>query len=164
MKGAVQPEDARDFRDMLGNFATGVVVVTGLHDDNPVGFSVNSFTSVSLEPPLVLFCIARESTTWPKIRASGVFAVNVLTEQQEDLCRTFASPGLERFDGVAWSQAPSGSPILDEALAWLDCTTDAVHPGGDHEIVLGRVAAMGLPDATRQPLIFYRGSYHRLYP
>lgn len=153
--------DEVEFRGVLGHFATGVTVVTGLSAGRPVGLAANAFSSVSLDPPLVLVCIATTSRTWPLIRRSGVFAVNVLAEGQEEVCRRFGTPGRDRFDGTPWVRAPSGSPVLPEALAYVDCRIDAEHPAGDHVVVIGRVVGLGLLAGGR-PLVFWRGGYGRL--
>ena len=138
-------------------------MVTCLSGSQPLGLSVNSFTSVSLEPPLVAFCVARSSATWPSLRAAGMFCVNVLAEDQEALSRTFAAPGLDRFMGVGWRPAPSGAPILAGVLAWIDCTVEAEYEAGDHLIVVGRVRELALAHEGR-PLVFYRGGYGRFEP
>lgn len=131
--------------------------------DRPVGLAVNSFTSVSLRPPLVAFCVSRASSTWPQLRTTGAFCVNVLAEDQEALSRTFATHGLDRFKGLGWRPAPSGAPVLAGILAWVDCAVDAEYEAGDHLIVLGRVLDLGL-DHEGRPLVFYRGGYGRFEP
>lgn len=155
--------DQARFRTVLGHFATGVTVVASMNHDQPVGLSVNSFTSVSLDPPLVAFCVARESTTWPKIRGAGSFCVSVLSEDQEDLSRVFATRGADKFAGVGWDRAPSGAPYLLGSLAWIDCALDAEHDGGDHFIVVGRARRLEVIGDGR-PLIFYRGGYGHFEP
>jgi 3-hydroxy-9,10-secoandrosta-1,3,5(10)-triene-9,17-dione monooxygenase reductase component len=137
-----------------------VTVVTGLSGDDPGGLAVNSFTSVSLVPALVAFCVARESMTWSRLRPGGRFCVNMLAADQEALSRAFAARGPDRFEGVGWRAAPSGSPILEGVLAWIDCTVDAEHDAGDHRIVVGRVTALDV-DHEGRPLVFYRGGYGR---
>ncbi|MBW3611220.1 MAG: flavin reductase family protein [Actinomycetota bacterium] len=154
---------AAEFRLVLGHFPTGVVVVTAGGPSAPVGLSVNSFTSVSLDPPLVAFCADRRSRSWAGIRSAGAFCVNVLGQDQEALSRVFAMRGADRFEGVGWSPAPSGAPLLDGVLAWVDCTIDAVHDGGDHEICVGLVQAHGV-EREDGPLVFYRGGYGRFEP
>lgn len=149
------------FRQVLGTFATGVAVVTAALGGHPQGMAVNSFTAVSLDPPLVGFCAARTSSTWPLIRASAGFAVNILTHEQEQVCRTFAGRGADRFAGLEWTAAPSGEPLLTGALAHIVCRRYAVHEAGDHEFVLGRVVDLQQDDAG-QPLLFFRGRYARL--
>lgn len=150
-------------RQVLGRFATGVVVVTASGGAAPVGLSVNSFASVSLDPPLVAFCADRRSGSWAGIRRAGAFCVNVLGEDQEAVSRLFATRGAQKFEGVGWSPAPSGSPRLDGVLAWLDCRIEAVHDGGDHEICVGRVGELGA-ERDDGPLVFYRGGYGRFEP
>lgn len=131
--------------------------------DRPIGLAVNSFTSVSLRPPLIAFCVSRTSTTWPQLRTTGAFCVNVLGEDQEALSRTFATKGLDRFKGLGWRPAPSGAPVLVGILAWVDCVVDAEYEAGDHLLVVGRVLDLGL-DHEGRPLVFYRGGYGRFEP
>ena len=140
-----------------------MTVVTAISGGQPVGLAVNSFTSVSLEPALVSFCVATSSTTWPKVRTTGAFCVNVLAEHQEALSRAFATRGPDRFMGVGWRPAPSGAPVLTDVLAWIDCTVEAEHEAGDHVIVIGRVRELELGHEGR-PLVFYRGGYGRFEP
>lgn len=148
-------------RAVLGQFCSGVVVVTAAAADGPVGFTCQSFASLSLEPPLVAFFASHGSTTWPRIREVGRFCVNVLASDHVDLSTRFAVSGGDKFAGVRWSTAPSGAPVLEGVCAWVDCTLDAEHPGGDHDIVIGRVDALeATPDAP--PLLFYRGTYRLL--
>jgi 3-hydroxy-9,10-secoandrosta-1,3,5(10)-triene-9,17-dione monooxygenase reductase component len=153
------PEGA-SFRSVLGHFATGITVITAMDGDEPVGIAANSFTSVSLEPPLVLFCAAKSSSTWPRIRNAGHFMVNVLDEHQEPISQLFAKKGADRFGQIGWRRTERG-PILDDVHAFLDCTIEAEHDAGDHVIVVGRVHQLGL-DAKAGPLLFYQGRYGRL--
>ncbi|MXM68088.1 flavin reductase [Streptomyces sp. HUCO-GS316] len=157
------PVDQREFRRVLGNFATGVTVVTAPAadgEDSPAGFACQSFSSLSLDPPLVAFMVGRTSTTWPRIARSGVCCINVLSAGQGELCRAFAVSGADKFAGVAYDAAPvSGSPRLADTLAWIDCTIHAVHTGGDHLIVVGRVNALGTGDEDTAPLLFHRGRF-----
>ena len=120
----------------------------------------NSFTSVSLDPPLVLFCAAKSSTTWPRIQAAGKWAANILGEDDEEVCRLFAQKGADRFAAHDVPAGRSGAPILDRALAFVDCVTDAEHDAGDHVIVVGRVLELGY-QSEGKPLLFYRGGYGR---
>jgi 3-hydroxy-9,10-secoandrosta-1,3,5(10)-triene-9,17-dione monooxygenase reductase component len=152
--------DAASFRSVLGHFATGITVITAMDGGEPVGIAANSFTSVSLEPPLVLFCAAKTSSTWPRIRNAGHFMVNVLDEHQEHISRLFAEKGADRFSQIGW-RADERGPILDDVHAYLDCTIEAIHEAGDHEIVVGRVHRLGLT-ADAGPLLFYQGRYGRL--
>ncbi len=155
--------DSARFRTILGHFATGVTVVTGHGPDGPSGMAANSFTSVSLDPPLVAFCAAYSSSTWPLIQAGGHYCVNVLSDKQEDVCRRFAAKDTDRFLGVGWKPAESGCPILDDVLAWIDCAIEAEHAAGDHVIVVGRAIGMDVA-ADGRPLLFYRGGYGNLEP
>jgi 3-hydroxy-9,10-secoandrosta-1,3,5(10)-triene-9,17-dione monooxygenase reductase component len=156
--------DEARFRQVLGHFCSGVTVITGTDGGAPVGLTVQSFTSLSLDPPLVIFCPARSSTSWERMRAAGVFCVNVLDEGQEAVCRAFASRGEDKFTGIGWSPAAgTGSPVLADVLAWVDCRVEHEHDGGDHSIVVGRVVDLGLgPDG--RPLLFYRGGFGRFEP
>ncbi|WP_411085368.1 flavin reductase family protein [Streptomyces sp. 061-3] len=158
------PVDPAEFRRVLGHFATGVTVVTA-HDpddpDGPAGFACQSFASLSLDPPLVTFMVARTSTTWPRIARAGAFCVNILGAEQGALCRGFAVSGADKFAGVTYGAAPAtGSPLLASVPAWVDCRIQAVHTGGDHLIVVGRVEALGAADGVG-PLLFHRGAFGR---
>lgn len=151
-----------EFRRVLGHFASGVTVVTARDADGPTGFACQSFASLSLDPPLVSFMVARTSTTWPRIARAGVFCVNVLGAEQSALGRGFAVSGSDKFAGVAYGDAPAtGSPLLDSVPAWIDCRIHAVHTGGDHLIVVGRVEALGAEEEG-EPLLFHRGAFGRL--
>jgi flavin reductase (DIM6/NTAB) family NADH-FMN oxidoreductase RutF len=150
--------DELSFRDVLGNFATGVTIVTATIDGEQVGMSANSFTSVSLDPPLVAFCAAHTSTTYPRIREAGHFCVNVLAEEQADVARLFSLRGVDRFQAISWRPSPTGAAIIDGALAWVDCEIHAEHDAGDHVIVVGRVVACEA-FAMRHPLLFFRGGF-----
>lgn len=151
--------DAAEFRNVLGHFASGVTIVTATDGTTPVGFACQSFSSLSLDPPLVAFFVAKTSTTWPRIEKAGRFAVNILAEDQEDLCRGFAVSGADKFAGVAWAAEPGGPPILDGVLAWIDCTLENTVPGGDHLIVIGRVRDLAADGGDRGPLLFHRGAF-----
>ncbi|WP_394298730.1 flavin reductase family protein [Streptomyces rimosus] len=176
------PLDPADFRAVLGHFASGVTIITapaprtagaetgaetgagGTTAPGPAGFACQSFASLSLDPPLVTFMVARTSTTWPRIARAGVFCINILGAGQEALCRAFAVSGADKFAGVPYTPAPvTGSPRLTGAMAWIDCAIQAVHTGGDHLIVVGRVAALGTdPEAAQAgPLLFHRGTFGR---
>ncbi|MFI9024317.1 flavin reductase family protein [Streptomyces sp. NPDC053560] len=149
-----------EFRQVLGHFCSGLTIVAGMSGGAPVGFTCQSFSSLSLEPPLVTFSVGRTSTSWPPIRDSGAFCVSILAAPQEALCRAFAVSGADKFAGVAWRPAPAtGSPTIDGALAWVDCGIEAVHPGGDHLIVVGRVRALKAAGVDADPLLFYRAAF-----
>jgi 3-hydroxy-9,10-secoandrosta-1,3,5(10)-triene-9,17-dione monooxygenase reductase component len=154
---APQVEAAR-MREVLGHFASGVVVVTAVTAQGPVGFTCQSFSSLSLDPPLVSFSPARTSSTWPRIREVGSFCVNVLAAEHEELSGAFARSGSDKYAGVEWSPAPSGAPILQGVAAWIDCVLAHEYPGGDHTIVVGRVHDLGADEAC-SPLLFHRGGY-----
>ena len=152
--------DAARYRQVLGHFATGVTVVTTTSGGEPAGLAVNSFTSVSLSPPLIAFCVARTSATWARIQAAGAFCVNVLAEDQEDVCRVFAAKGGDKFSGIGYHPSATGSPRLNDVLAWVDCEIDAVHDAGDHEVCIGRVKELEV-ERREGPLLFFRGGYGR---
>ncbi|MFD6972903.1 flavin reductase family protein [Streptomyces sp. NPDC059979] len=158
------PVSPAEFRSVLGNFASGVTVITappGEDEGGPAGFACQSFASLSLDPPLVTFMVARTSTTWPRIARAGVFCVNILGAEQGALCRSFAVSGADKFAGVSHTPAPvTGSPQLDAVPAWIDCRIQAVHTGGDHLIVVGRVVAMGAA-GEGEPLLFHKGRFGR---
>jgi 3-hydroxy-9,10-secoandrosta-1,3,5(10)-triene-9,17-dione monooxygenase reductase component len=150
---------ARQFRDVLGRFASGVTVVTSTSADQPVGLTCQSFSSVSLDPPLVLFVPARTSRAWPLIQRSGKFCVNFLAADQADLSNRMASRGIDKFAEVKWSPSQAtGSPLLDGVLGYVDCTIHAVHEAGDHFVVIGRVLDLATSDAD-EPLLFFQGDY-----
>ena len=157
-EATMDPEEQARFRQVLGHFPTGVTVVTGDAADGPVGMAVGSFFSISLDPPLVGFCPGKSSGSWPQIEATGSFCVNILAEDQEDVCRVFAMKGDDKFSGVGWSKAGSGAPLLHEVLAWIDCDVDAVHDAGDHYIVVGAVRSLEVAREGK-PLVFFRGGY-----
>jgi 3-hydroxy-9,10-secoandrosta-1,3,5(10)-triene-9,17-dione monooxygenase reductase component len=156
--------DGASFRRILGHYPTGICAITGMQQDRtPAAMIVGSFTSVSLDPPLVAFFPDKGSASWPKIEACGGFCVNVLADDQEALCRILASKDPDKFDGVPHRLSPRGAPILDGALAWIDCSLHAVHEAGDHYIVLGQVHAMDIHHPGT-PLLFHKGSYGRVAP
>lgn len=155
-------EAARRFRDVLGRFCTGVTVVTAMSDGAPVGMTCQSFSSVSLTPPLVMFLPAKTSRAWPLIQRSGAFTVNLLAAGQEDLSNRMATKGIDKFADTDW--APSrvtGSPVLGGTLGHVDCTIHAVHEAGDHVIVIGKVEELVTTEAA-DPLLFFQGRYRSL--
>ena len=161
--GPFESFDEDSFRQVLARFATGVVVVTGSTEDGPAGLTCQSFSSLSLDPPLVLLSTARTSKTWPRIEATGRFAVNVLGDDQREPSERFAVSGGDKFAGVAWRTGALGNPLLDGAIAHLECDVHAVHGGGDHVIVLGRVRALEAPGLEeRAPLVYFRSAYRTL--
>lgn len=153
---------ARSFRDVLGSFASGVTVVTAISAGDPVGMTCQSFSSVSLDPPLVMFIPSKTSRAWPAIQRSGKFCVNLLAEGQIDLSNTMASRGVEKFTGLDWSPAPAtGSPLLSGVLAHVDCSLHQVYEAGDHWVVIGRVLHLDCHEdaLSSEALLFYRGKY-----
>jgi 3-hydroxy-9,10-secoandrosta-1,3,5(10)-triene-9,17-dione monooxygenase reductase component len=150
------------FRATVGHFASGVVIVTGTAAGVPTGLTCQSFFSLSLDPPLIAIAVGKSSASWPAIAASGAFCVNVLPEDQAELCRAFSRSGTDKFAGVAWTPAPTGSPRLDNALAWIDCRIEAIHPAGDHHLVIGSVADLAAGDGN--PLLYFRGRFSTLGP
>jgi flavin reductase (DIM6/NTAB) family NADH-FMN oxidoreductase RutF len=157
---ATETVDPRAFRDVMGVFATGVAVITTEADGEPQGMTVNSLTSLSLDPPLLLVCLTRESRTGAAVTARGAFVVNLLGRRQRHLSDRFARPGEEHFANLATAITADGLPALADCPGRIECTVDTVHPGGDHIIVVGRVRACRATSAS--PLLFYRGRYHRL--
>ncbi|MGP4029189.1 flavin reductase family protein [Actinomadura sp. 3N407] len=155
--------DPTEFRRVLGHFATGVAAVTGIDVDGPAGLLVNSFTSVSLDPPLVAFCVGRDSVSWPRLNAGRRLCVCFLAADQRDLARRLAVSGAAKFHGVSWSPSPSGLPVVDGVLAWLECAVEAEYTAGDHVIVVSRVNLLSWPDdkARAGPLVFYRSGFGR---
>jgi 3-hydroxy-9,10-secoandrosta-1,3,5(10)-triene-9,17-dione monooxygenase reductase component len=149
--------DQARFREVLGHFATGVTVVTATEEGSPVGFTCQAFTSLSLEPPLVALAPAKSSTSWPRISAAGAFCVNILSDHQEALARTFAVSGADKFSGVPWHLGSAGTPVLEGTLAWVECRLEAIYEAGDHELVVGRVLDLGVGEGA--PLVFYRGGF-----
>jgi len=157
--------DPRNFRQVLGQFCTGITVITTTVDGAPIGFACQSFAALSLEPPLVLFCPTKVSRSWQAIEATGTFCVNVLAERQRDTCIRFGSREPDKFAGVDWHPSPLGSPILDGSLAHIDCTVHTVHDGGDHFVVIGRVRSLSeSTTVVPPPLLFYRGEYTGIEP
>lgn len=153
--------DPAHFRETLGHYPTGVAVITAIDSDGqPVGMVVGSFTSVSLDPPMVAYLPTRDSRSYARLRTSRNFCVNVLAADQRELCARFAARGEDKFAGVGWTPAPSGSPILDGAVTWIDCEVADELAGGDHYIVLGRVRALDIARRTL-PLLFFQGGYGR---
>lgn len=153
--------DGARFRQVLGRLPTGVTVVAALDGPNPVGMTVGSCTSVSLDPPQVLFCAAQESATWQAIRDVGRCCVNVLADDQETLARTFAARGDDKFAGIGWSASPGGSPLLDGVLASIDLELEHIVPSGDHDIAIGGVIHLEV-HRDAGPLVFFRGGFSGL--
>src|ERR1700741_5656907 len=145
LAGSSTPVTPAWYREVLGQYPTGVAVVTAIDADQaPVGLAVGTFTSVSLEPPLVGFLPARTSRSWPHIEAAGRFCINILGADQEDVCRIFASKETDKFRDLRWRAAGSGSPIIEGSVAWIDCDLESAHDARDHVMVVGRVGRLAL--------------------
>jgi flavin reductase (DIM6/NTAB) family NADH-FMN oxidoreductase RutF len=152
---------ADDFRKVLSHFASGVTVITTCESDGrPTGLTASAFTSVSLDPPLILVCVAHKSQSYPALLESRRFAVNFLRTGQEDISRRFATSGLDKFNGVPHRISALGLPVLTEALAHVECVTVSQHVEGDHTVFIGRVEDSGTTDGM--PLLYFRGKYDRL--
>lgn len=154
--------DPREFRSALGTFATGVTIVTTMsHDGTPIGLTANSFTSVSLDPPLVLFCLDRKSYSYAHFEKASHFAVNVLAAEQQSVSNHFARPSEDKWRDMTLDLCGVGCPAFKESLAVFECETQRIHDGGDHVIVVGKVLSF---DYKREgaPLLYYRGKYGRL--
>lgn len=154
--------DRSRFRDVLGRFCTGVTVISAVHEGKPVGFACQSFTSLSLEPPLVSVAVAQTSASGHRIERAGAFCATVLRADQAELGRRFGRSGADKFAGVAWRPAAvTGSPGIEGGLAWVDCRIESVLSAGDHRIVVGRVVDLSIPEESEDagPLLFYRGSF-----
>jgi 3-hydroxy-9,10-secoandrosta-1,3,5(10)-triene-9,17-dione monooxygenase reductase component len=150
--------DTSQFKDALSRFATGITIVSGMEDGEPVGFTCQSFLSLSIDPPFVAVAPARTSTSWPRIARAGSFCVNVLGDHQEELCAGFAVSGGSKFDGVNWHPAPiTGAPLIEGSLAWVDCHVELVHDAGDHELIIGKVLDLGTGEGS--PLLFFRSNF-----
>jgi flavin reductase (DIM6/NTAB) family NADH-FMN oxidoreductase RutF len=150
------------FREVMGHFATGVTVVTALEEDQPVGFTCQSFVSLSLDPPMVALAPAKTSTSWPRIARAGYFCVNILGDHQSDLSRVFAVTGGDKFAEVRWRKGVRGAPIIDGVLAFAECELESIHDAGDHELVTGRVVDLGVSEG--RPLVFYRSALGTFAP
>jgi flavin reductase (DIM6/NTAB) family NADH-FMN oxidoreductase RutF len=155
--------DPRTLRDALGCFATGVTVVTCLpKDGDPAGLTVNSFTSVSLDPPLLLVCLAKSALSAGALAEASHFAVNVLQTGQRPASIRFSTRDEDRFGTTPWSRGEGGAPILSDSLGVFECERHALHDGGDHHILIGKVVKASF-DAGLDPLLYFRGSYRRLH-
>jgi len=150
------PETSSDFRTTLGRFATGVTVVTTMTDRGPLGITANSFASVSLDPPLVLWCPAKFSKRYTAFVEASHFSIHVLGTEQEDLSARFARDGFD-FDGANWTTCDNGSPVLRDCIARFECATHASHEGGDHRIIVGRVLQAAWREGA--PMLFHGGAY-----
>lgn len=155
------PIDTQEFRRVLGHFAAGVTIITTVGDDGkPYGLTATAFTSVSLEPPLVLVCVDKRAESHPHFHASRVFAVNFLAADQQELSRRFAVPGGDKFTGITLCPGVTGAPLLAGVLGYLECRTTDICEGGDHTIFIGQVEAADA--CAGEPLVYFRGMYGRI--
>ncbi len=155
--------DSVRFREALGHYASGITVITSRVVGEPVGFTCQSFYSVSMSPPLVSFSVMSTSYSYPQIRRAGRFAVNILSGDQARISNQFARRGEDKWHGIEWQESPLGNPIIAGSLHWLDCDIHAEHTAGDHLIVVGEVRALKLQEAAAtQPLLYFKGQYHSL--
>ena len=152
--------DVAHFKEVLGRYATGVVVITALSPEGPVGFTSQTFGSLSLEPMLISFAATTRSTSWPKIRDIGVIGVNILRDDQESIARAFATSGIDKFANVAWSSGQNGAPLIEGALATLEGRVEVVATYGDHDVVV--VAVDQARAQNGEPLLYYRGGFNVL--
>lgn len=151
------------FREALGHYASGITVVTTHIDGEPIGFTCQSFHSVSMSPPLVSFSVMSNSASYPKIRQAGRFAVNILSDGQVEVSNQFARRGTDKWLGIDWQESPLGNPLIAGSLHWIDCEIHAEYAAGDHVIVIGEVKALDLQDATAtQPLLYFKGQYRNM--
>jgi 3-hydroxy-9,10-secoandrosta-1,3,5(10)-triene-9,17-dione monooxygenase reductase component len=151
--------DQKVFRNLMGNFCSGIVVVTSEDSQSPIGFTAQSFVSLSLEPPLIAICPAKTSKSWERIRATEKFAVNILSAQLQDVSNNFASSKPDKFKNIAWTSSANGLPIINDTLAYIDCELEAEHDAGDHTIAVGVVRAYAQVCETDAPLLYFRGAY-----
>jgi len=148
------------FREALGHFASGITIITTQVDDEPIGFTCQSFYSVSMNPPLVSFSVKASSFSYPKICQAERFAVNILSSEQSHVSNQFAIRGADKWQGIDWQLSPLGNPVINDSLHWLDCKIHAEHPAGDHLIVIGEVKGLNLDvAAAARPLLYFKGKY-----
>ncbi|RAS22215.1 MULTISPECIES: flavin reductase family protein [unclassified Pseudomonas] len=151
------------FREALGHYASGITVITSWVEGQPVGFTCQSFYSVSMNPPLVSFSVMAGSASYPGMRQAGRFAVNILSGEQVGISKQFARKGTDKWRGVQWQPSPFGNPLIAGSLHWLDCEIHAEHVAGDHLIVVGEVKALSVQEtAVTQPLLYFKGQYCNL--
>jgi flavin reductase (DIM6/NTAB) family NADH-FMN oxidoreductase RutF len=158
-----QTIDPKTYRDTMGHYASGVTIIGGFDGREPVGFTCQSFYSVSLTPPLVSFGVMLSSTSYPRIRETGKFSVNVLSDSQHGISNQFARSGADKWAGVPWELTSNENPVIADTLMWLDCSIFAEHRAGDHLIVIGRVHEMSVRECdTVAPLVYFKGEYRHL--
>lgn len=155
--------EARAFRDTLGHYASGVTIIGGFDGVEPIGFTCQSFYSVSVDPPLVSFSVMKTSTTYPRIQKTGKFSVNVLSRAQHVISHQFAVKGTDKWAGIDWRLTRNENPVVTGTLMWLDCELFAEHEAGDHYVVIGRVSEMSSAEwHSGEPLLYFKGQYRHL--
>jgi len=155
------PIEKNELRRVMGHFATGVTVITTLRASGEMhGLTANAFTSLSLEPPLVIVCVDKKAESYPCFDESRIFTVNILSAEQEGVSRRFAVSGGEKFQGISYRTGANGAPILDNTLGYIECKVTASHDGGDHTIYIGEVEQAEVHEA--KPLLFFRGGYREI--
>lgn len=153
--------DGAKYRQVLGHFPTGVTVITAMTDEGPAGMAIGSFTSLSLDPALVLFSATKTSASWDKLRGAGKFCVNILADDQEDVSRVFGSKSEDKFSEIGWKHSGNGAPLINGVLAYIDCDLYSVLDGGDHDIIIGAVTDLDVKHEGGA-LVFFRGGYGRV--
>lgn len=157
--------DARTFRDALGCYASGITIISTVLDGAPIGFTCQSFYSVSIDPPLVSFSVMRTSSRWPRVRSAGKFAINVLSSHQAEISTAFGRGLPDMWSNIEWNNSPEGNPFLSGALLSLDCRIHAEHEAGDHWIIVADVLNLHhhqVEEPVHKPLLYYKGRYHEL--
>ncbi|WP_211225881.1 flavin reductase family protein [Nocardioides alkalitolerans] len=155
--------DARAFRDVMSKFASGITIISGVDETGPIGFTCQSFSSVSADPMLVSFSVMKTSTTYPRIRKAGRFAVNVLASEQAEVSAQFARRGTDKWSSIQWHPAESGNPVIAGSLMWVDCAIWTEYDAGDHSIVIGEVVELCPSDwRSGEPLLYFEGRYRSL--
>lgn len=155
------PFDGAKYRQVLGHFPTGVTVITAMTDEGPAGMAIGSFSSLSLDPALVLFSATKTSASWSKLRGAGKFCVNILADDQEDISRVFGSKADDKFSEIGWRRSGNGAPLINGVLAYIDCDLHSVLDGGDHDIIIGAVTDLDVKHEGGA-LVFFRGGYGRV--
>lgn len=159
----IETIDPQAFRETLGHYPSGITIIAGHDGERPMGFTCQSFYSVSMDPPLVSFSVMKTSTSYPPIRRTGSFSVNVLSAHQSTVSNQFARSGTDKWASIDWEASGLGNPLIEGSLMWLDCEIYAEHEAGDHQIVVGKVLEARNHAADHEvPLLYYRGSYRYL--
>lgn len=155
--------DPAQLRRVLGHFCSGITVIAARVDSRPVGLTCQSFFSVSLDPPLIALAVGRSSTSFPPIRQNKIFSVNVLADHQREVSAALSRAGTDKWSALEWTTGPHDQPILDRALAWLECRIRDIHDAGDHELVIAEVLDLGC-DEDAEPLLYFRSGYRTIAP